>query len=64
MALGGSEIFVFKFESDNLLGFMHKIELAQVNFNSETFQEPWEEGPLSHWGIRGSFEDMAMLTGS
>lgn len=48
---GGSEVFVFKFESDNLLGFVHKIEVAHGNFNSETFQEPWEEGPLYPTGV-------------
>lgn len=53
LALGGrgGEVFVFKCESDNLLGFVHKIELAHVNFNSETFQEPWEEGPLYPTGV-------------
>ena len=28
VALGGSEVFVFKLQQDNFWGFMHKVELA------------------------------------
>lgn len=52
MALAGREVFVFKFEQDSMSGFVHEIELSQVNSNSETFWEPWvDEGPLCPPGV-------------
>lgn len=55
VALRDREIFVFGPEPDSVLWFVHKIELAQVNSSSGTFQEPEEaEGPLCSRGLRVS----------